>query len=74
LENGEIRFRPAQYLDEYFGSKVGEQGRYNAEIISDETFKVEILQNGQVIHTEEFEIHDTNGEAITHIKNFKVKG
>ena len=74
LENGEIRFHPSQYMDEYFGSKTNDEGRYESKIISDETFKVEILKDGRVIHTEQFEIHDSNNEATTHHKDFKVKG
>lgn len=74
LENGEIRFHPSQYMDEYFGSKTNTEGRYESKIISDEIFKVEILKDGQIIHTEQFEIHDTKNEATTHYKDFKVKG
>lgn len=74
LENGEIRFHPSQYLDEYFGSKINNEGKYESRIISEEIFKVEILQDGRVIHTEQFEIHDTNNQETTHVKDFKVKG
>lgn len=73
LENGEIRFHPSQYMDEYFSSKINGNGSYESKIISDEIFKVEILKDGRIIHTEKFEIHDTNNEPTTHIKDFKIK-
>lgn len=73
LTNAEIRFHPVQYLDEYFGSAIDQTGRYVTKIISDEIFKVEIIQNGVIIHEEEFEVHDTSGEPTTHIKDFSVK-
>ncbi|WP_421877026.1 hypothetical protein [Marinoscillum sp.] len=73
LTNAEIRFHPSQYLDEYFVSKIDQTGRYSTKIISDEIFKVEILLDGQVIHEEKFEIHDTSGEPTTHIKDFAVR-
>lgn len=73
LTNAEIRFHPSQYLDEYFASLIDNTGRYSTKIISDEIFKVEIIQNGRVIHEENFEIHETDGEPTTHIKDFSVK-
>ena len=73
LTNAEIRFHPSQYLDEYFSSTIDNTGRYSTKIISDEIFKVEILQDGKVIHEEKFEIHDTSGDPTTHIKDFSVK-
>ncbi|MBR09103.1 MAG: hypothetical protein CMP48_15655 [Rickettsiales bacterium] len=73
LTNAEIRFHPSQYLDEYFASAIDATGRYSTKIISDEIFKVEIIQEGKIIHEEKFEIHDTSGEPTTHIKDFSVK-
>ncbi len=73
LTEAEIRFHPSQYLDEYFKSNIDNVGRYSTKIISDEIFKVEIVQNGRVIHEENFEIHDTDGEPTTHLKDFSVK-
>lgn len=73
LTNAEIRFRPYQYLDEYFSSPIDQTGRYSTRIIGDETFKVEIIQNGKILMEEKFEIHDTSGEPTTHVKDFSVK-
>lgn len=72
LADAEIRFHPSQYLDEYFGSKIDETGRYSTSIISDEIFSVEIIVQGNVVHTEKFEIHESGKEATTHIKDFTV--
>lgn len=74
LTNAEIRFHPSQYLDEYFGSKIDQTGRYSTKIISDEVFKVEILKEGRIIHNENFEIHNTSGQPTTHVKDFSVGG
>lgn len=73
LTNAEIRFHPSQYLDEYFSSSIDNTGRYSTKIISDEIFKVEIIENGQVILEEKFEIHDASGQPTTHIKDFRVR-
>ncbi len=73
LSDAEIRFRPSQYLDESFSSPIDYTGRYKTDIISDETFKVEIIKNGKIIFTESFEIHDTSGEPTTYHKDFSVK-
>lgn len=70
LSNGEIRFHPSKYLDEYFRSKVDETGRYRAQVISDEIFRVEIISGIDTLSIEQFEIHDAKGETITHFKDF----
>jgi len=72
LQNAEIRFHPSQYSDEYFSSKIDNTGRYRTDIISDEIFKVEIIQANKVIFEDRFEIHDTSGTPTTHIKDFSV--
>ncbi|MFY0599062.1 MAG: PD40 domain-containing protein [Cyclobacteriaceae bacterium] len=73
MENVQIRFHPSQYLDEYFHSTTDANGIYSTKIISDEVFKVEILQFGRVIHNDRFEVHDAKGEAITHHKDFRIQ-
>lgn len=73
LQNGEIRFHPSQYLDEYFRSTVDASGRYSTNVFSDEIFTVEIFKDGKLIHTEKFEVHETGGDLTTHVKNFSIK-
>lgn len=73
MSNAQIRFHPSQYLDEYFHSKVDANGLYTTKIISDEVFKVEILQYGKIIYRDKFEVHDAKGQAITHHKDFQIQ-
>ncbi|MFT4737063.1 MAG: outer membrane protein OmpA-like peptidoglycan-associated protein [Cyclobacteriaceae bacterium] len=74
ISNGTIRFTPSQYTDEHFRSEVTAKGQYNTEIIADEVYLVEIIQNGKVVHTDEFEIHETGGVNTTYIKDFRFVG
>lgn len=69
---GEIRFHPSQYLIEYFRSSIDENGKYRTEIISDEKFRVEIINGLDTLGTDTYEIHDSKGETITHIQDFYV--
>ncbi len=73
LANTQIRFHPSQYLDEYFHATTDSKGMYTTKIISDEIFKVEIIQSGRIIYRDKFEIHDAKGEEITHHKDFKIQ-
>ena len=44
------------------------------EIISDETYYVEIKRGDEVIYTDEFEIHEVGGDySTTHIKDFIIR-
>jgi outer membrane protein OmpA-like peptidoglycan-associated protein len=70
IENGMIRFTPSQYTDEHFRSDLGSKGKYSAEIIADETYLVEIIQDGKTLFTDEFEIHETGGLETTYLKDF----
>lgn len=70
ITQGEIRFHPSQYLEEYFRSPLDETGRFRTEIISDEVFRVEVINRFDTLLTDTFEIHDTAGETVTHYKNF----
>lgn len=72
LNSGEIRFHPSQYIDEYFRSPLDSTGRYSMDIISDETFRVEVTHYTDTLMVENFEIHDAKGESITHYKDFYV--
>ncbi|REE05558.1 OmpA family protein [Marinoscillum furvescens] len=72
ITSGEIRFHPSQYLEEYFRSPLSESGQYSTEIISDEVFRVEVIQKYDTLLTETFEIHDAKGEQVTHFKDFYV--
>lgn len=72
VTKGEIRFHPSQYLDEYFRSPLDSTGRYNTELISDEVFRVEVINSIDTLMTEQFEVHDAKGASITHYKDFYV--
>ena len=67
-----VSFRPSQYIDAYFRSEVDGQGNYRARITSDEIFKVEIERNGQILYTDEYEVHDTEGVATTYHQDFFI--
>ncbi len=69
---GEIRFHPTQYLDEYFRSKIDEFGNYSTEIISNETFRVEVLDGFDTLLTQPFAAEDVEGKSITHFKDFHI--
>lgn len=73
LTNAEIRFHPAQYLDESFTSSIDQNGRYKTMIIADEVLKVEIIKNDQVIYMEHFRTEKTTGEPTTHVKDFTIQ-
>ncbi|MEQ8473854.1 MAG: OmpA family protein [Marinoscillum sp.] len=70
--NGEIRFHPSQYMDEYFRSILDESGKYKTTIISDEVFKVEVISKSDTLLTENFEVHEVKGDKVTHFKDFYV--
>ena len=72
VSKGEIRFHPSQYLDEYFRSPLDSTGKYSTEIISNEIFRVEVINYTDTLMTESFEIHDAERESITHHKDFYV--
>jgi outer membrane protein OmpA-like peptidoglycan-associated protein len=72
VKTGEIRFHPTQYLDEYFQSKIDENGNYMTEIISNEIFKVEIIQGYDTILTQPFSVEEIEGKSVTHLKDFHV--
>lgn len=70
LTFGEIRFHPSAYLMEYFRSPIDSLGRYRTEIISDEKFRVEIISGIDTLGVESYEVHDTEGELLTHVQDF----
>ncbi|MFY0606999.1 MAG: OmpA family protein [Cyclobacteriaceae bacterium] len=69
---GEVRFHPTQYLDEYFRSKIDEEGKYSTEVISNEVFRVEIMDGFDTLLTQPFAVVDVEGESVTHHKDFYV--
>lgn len=73
LQNAEIKFHPQQYEDEAFSSLIDQNGRYSAQIIAGETFRVEIIQNDQVILEEWITIETTGTSAATHIQDFTIR-
>jgi len=70
VKDAMIRFTPSAYSDEHFRSATDKFGKYNTEIISDEVYLVEVIVNNNVLFTDDFEIHDTEGESTTYIKDF----
>ncbi len=70
VQDAIIKFTPSQYTDEFFRSHLDENGKYSTEIISDETYLVEIIKDKKVLFTDNFEIHETGGEKTTYIKDF----
>lgn len=70
LADGEIRFYPSRFPDQNFSVPLNAYGKYRLEVNSDDIFRVEIVSGGQTIGAEQFEIHDAEGERITHFKDF----
>ncbi len=67
----EVIFTPSGYEDEKFRAITDERGIYRTDIISDEIYKVEVVQDGEVIFEDTFEIHATGTELNTlHLKDF----
>ncbi len=74
LEGTEIKFHPSEYDDEAFVAYTDEDGNYDTEIISDETFRVEIIEDGKVVHNDTYEVHATGGQSMELKKDFIVTG
>ncbi|MEL7148138.1 MAG: OmpA family protein, partial [Bacteroidota bacterium] len=74
LVNAEIKFHPSEYDDESFVAYTDRNGNYSTEIISDEIFRVEILEDLKVIHNDRYEVHATQGKSIDLKKDFLVDG
>ncbi len=72
ITKGEVRFHPTQYLDEYFRSTIDEDGNYEAEIIANEIFRVEIMDGFDTLLTQPFALVDVDGAEVTHYKDFFV--
>lgn len=73
LSDVEVVFTPSKYEEEKFRSVTNGKGVYGMEIISDETYRVEIKRGDDVIFTDRFEIHEVGGNyATTHVKNFII--
>ena len=70
ITSGEIRFHPSAYLMEYFRSPIDSLGRYRTEIISDETFRVEVISGIDTLGVASYEVHDAQGDLITHVQDF----
>lgn len=70
IPDAQIRFTPSAYTDEHFRSAIDPDGKYETEIISDETYLVEVIKDGKTLYTDQFEIHETGGVATTYIKDF----
>lgn len=70
VTDGRIVFVPLEYEDQYFKSYLDENGHYELDIYSEETFRVEIIKNDTAIYSDEFTIGKTDGLATVHIKDF----
>ncbi|MFY0685652.1 MAG: OmpA family protein [Cyclobacteriaceae bacterium] len=70
IANGQIQFTPSQYTDEHFKSATDKNGKYITQIISDETYLVEVTVDNEVVFTDQIEIHETGGIETTYIKDF----
>ncbi len=70
VTHGEIRFHPAQYLDEYFRSKLDSSGRYKTSIIANESFRVEVIQGFDTLMNQIFTVDGTEGDNVIHFKDF----
>ncbi|MFY0686950.1 MAG: OmpA family protein [Cyclobacteriaceae bacterium] len=72
VPNAQIKFTPSQYPDEEFIAEVGGNGKYATQVISGESYYVEIIKDGVTVFTDELVVLDTEGEATTYMKNFLV--
>ncbi len=70
VKDAQIFFRPYEYLDMYFFSELNNDGRYLTNITADDLFKVEIKKDGKILFEEDFEIHATEGQTTTYLKDF----
>lgn len=74
LSDVEVIFTPSAYEEEKFRSNTSGRGVYKMEIISNETYRVEIKRGDEVIFTDQFEIHEVGGDySTTHIKDFIIR-
>lgn len=72
LDKGEIRFRPSQYLDEYFRSPIDSSGRFATDLIANATFKVEVVFDMDTLLSEMFTLRHTGSGKTTHFKDFYI--
>lgn len=74
ITNARIFFRPVEYTDMYFFSRMDSKGQYEMEINADDVYKVEIKMDGsnELIQLDDFEIHATGGQNTTYLKDFYV--
>ncbi len=64
IPDATIRFTPSAYTDEHFKSDLSADGDFSVEIISDESYLVEVIKNGEVLFTQEFEIHQSGSDNV----------
>ncbi|MGB3465036.1 MAG: OmpA family protein [Cyclobacteriaceae bacterium] len=74
LAGVEIKFHPSEYDDEAFVAYTDQNGNYRTEIISDESFRVEIIEDLKVIHNDSYTTNATQGKSIELNKDFTVDG
>ena len=69
----EVVFTPSKYQEEKFKSRTSDRGVYSMEIIADEEYNVQIIEFGEVIFEDSFEIHQTDGFETTVLKDFVIE-
>lgn len=69
VTDAKIYFRPYSYLDMYFVTEVGANGRYAMEMNIDDRFKVEIIKEGERIFEQDFAMQINEGQTRLE-KNF----
>ncbi len=74
IAKAEIKFHPSEYDDEAFVAYTNNKGEYHTEVISDEDFRVEILEDLKVIHNDKYSVHPTQGKSVDLTKDFYVDG
>ena len=74
IVGAEIKFHPSEYDDESFVAYTDRQGNYSTEIISDETFRVEILEDLKVVHNDNYVTKATQGKSVQLKKDFLIDG
>ncbi len=74
LEGTEIKFHPSEYDDEAFVAYTDYEGNYHTDIISDEVFRVEIIEDGKVVHNDSYEVHATGGQSMELKKDWIIDG
>lgn len=74
IPGAEVKFHPSGYDDESFVAYTDREGNYHTDIISDESFRIEILEDLKVIHNDKYIVNATQGKSVQLTKDFLVDG